>query len=63
MTPSMSHVHYDLSRVTLDLTMLDEPPTELGEQLYFGFHDDFVSATEIETLELLDCYQKVSVGR
>ena len=62
MTPSASLVHYDQSRVHLDLTMLDEPPVELSEQLYFAFHDDFVSATEIDTLELLDCYQRVGIG-
>ena len=62
MTPTASQMHFDLSRVNLDLTMLDEPPVELREQLYFAFHDDFVSAAEIDTLELLDSYQTVSVG-
>ena len=61
MTPTASQAHFDLSQMNVDLTMLDEPPTELGEKLYFAFHDDFVSMTEIDTLELLDSYQKVSV--
>ena len=62
MTPSASLVHYDQSRVHLDLTMLDEPPVELSEQLYFAFHDDFVSATEIDTLDLLECYATVGMS-